>query len=181
MAHWMTTGSRGYPFATVGYRVGGRRHRLGWILPTVEEPDIRGARLIDELGVDRDSVRRALRDDPDSLQGILDELRNAWNARAKDRRAVRVGRRNALRIPSGELKAVEMRLREVPGFFPGPPVRGNRLFQVLGGCVQPAWFEAREVATDVFLRVHGAEVNVGRFPSHGRKQPEFVAVGGENT
>ena len=73
-----------------------------------------------------------------------------------------------------------MRLPEVPGLFPDPPVRGNRLFQVLGGRVQPAWFEAREVATDIFLRVHGTEVNVGRFPSHGSKQPAFVAVGRKN-
>jgi hypothetical protein len=43
MAHWMATGGLGYPFATVGNKVGGRRrHRLGWILRTVEEPDIRG-------------------------------------------------------------------------------------------------------------------------------------------
>jgi hypothetical protein len=60
MAHWMTTGGVDYPFATVGNKVGGRRHRLGWILPTLEEPDIRGARLIGELAVDRDGVRRAL-------------------------------------------------------------------------------------------------------------------------
>jgi hypothetical protein len=50
----MTTGSLDYPFATVGNKVGGRRHRLGWILLTVEEPAIRGARLIAELAVDRD-------------------------------------------------------------------------------------------------------------------------------
>ena len=36
-----------------------------------------GARLIGELAVDRESVRRALREDPDSLQVILDELLHA--------------------------------------------------------------------------------------------------------
>ena len=30
---------------------------------------------------------------------------------------------------------------------------------------------------DVFSRVHGTQVNVGRFPPHGRKQSEFVTVG----
>jgi hypothetical protein len=77
VVHWMTTGSLDYPFATVGLKPERRRQRLGWILPTVEEPDTRGARQIGELAVDRESVRRALREDPDSLQVILDELLNA--------------------------------------------------------------------------------------------------------
>jgi hypothetical protein len=77
VVHWMTTGSLDYPFATVGHKVERRRQRLGWILPTVEEPDTRGARLIGELAVDRESVRRALREDPNSLQVILDELLHA--------------------------------------------------------------------------------------------------------
>jgi len=33
VVHWMTTGSLDYPFATVGNKVGGRRHRLVWIYP----------------------------------------------------------------------------------------------------------------------------------------------------
>jgi hypothetical protein len=77
VVHWMTTGSLDYPFATVGHKLEGRKQRLGWILPTVEEPDTRGARLIGELAVDRESVRRALREDPNSLQVILDELLHA--------------------------------------------------------------------------------------------------------
>jgi hypothetical protein len=77
VVHWMTTGSLDYPFATVGLKPDRHRQRLGWTLPTIEEPDIRGARLIGELAVDRESVRRALREDPDSLQVILDELLNA--------------------------------------------------------------------------------------------------------
>src|SRR5579863_4789822 len=76
VVHWMTTGSLDYPFATVGHKRE-RRPRRGWVLPTIEEPDIKGARLIGELAIDRESVRRALRDDPDSLQVILDELLNA--------------------------------------------------------------------------------------------------------
>ena len=75
VVHWMTTGSLDYPFATVGQKkLDGRRQRLGWVLPTVEEPNTKGARLIGELAVDRESVRRALRDDPESLRVILDEL-----------------------------------------------------------------------------------------------------------
>ncbi len=78
VVHWMTTGSLDYPFATVGHKKGDRRRqRLGWILPVVEEPNIKGARLIGELAVDRESVRRAFREDPESLQVILDELLNA--------------------------------------------------------------------------------------------------------
>jgi hypothetical protein len=76
VVHWMTTGSLDYPFATVGNKPEKRRQRLGWALPTVEEPDTRGARLIGELAVDRECVRKALREDPRSLQVILDELFN---------------------------------------------------------------------------------------------------------
>jgi len=77
VVHWMTTGSLDYPFATVGHKPERQRQRLGWILPRSEEPDTRNARLIGELAVDRESVRRALREDPDSLQVILDELLSA--------------------------------------------------------------------------------------------------------
>lgn len=78
VVHWMTTGSLDYPFATVGLKPEKRRQRLvGAFLPTIEEPDTRGARQIGELAVDRESVRRALREDPESLQVILDELLNA--------------------------------------------------------------------------------------------------------
>jgi hypothetical protein len=77
VVHWMTTGSLDYPFATVGVKPGKRGQRLGWSLPTIEEPDTGGGRQIGELAVDRDSVRRALKHDPDSLRVILDELVHA--------------------------------------------------------------------------------------------------------
>ena len=77
VVHWMTTGSLDYPFATVGLKPEKPRQRLGSFLPTIEEPDTRSARQIGELSVDRESVRRALREDPESLQVILDELLNA--------------------------------------------------------------------------------------------------------
>jgi len=72
VVHWMTTGSLDYPFATVGHKLESRRKRLGLIPPAIQEPDTRGARLIGELAVDRESVCRALREDPDSLRVILD-------------------------------------------------------------------------------------------------------------
>jgi hypothetical protein len=75
--HWMTTGSLDYPFATVAHKPGKRRQARGAFLPTIEEPDTRGARQIGELAVDRECVRRALKDDPESLRVILDELVHA--------------------------------------------------------------------------------------------------------
>jgi|HubBroStandDraft_4_1064222.scaffolds.fasta_scaffold381972_2 hypothetical protein len=78
VVHWMTTGSLDYPFATVGNKkVEVRKQQLRWGLPTVEEPNTKGARLLGELAVDRESVGRALREDPESLRVILDELVNA--------------------------------------------------------------------------------------------------------
>jgi hypothetical protein len=77
VVHWMTTGSLDYPFATVGHKPSGRARGVGTFLPTIEEPDTRGARQIGELAVDRECVRRALRDDPESLRVILDELVHA--------------------------------------------------------------------------------------------------------
>jgi hypothetical protein len=73
----MTTGSLDYPFATVGHKPGKRSQGRRTFLPTTEEPDTRGARQIGELAVDRESVRRALREDPESLRVILDELVHA--------------------------------------------------------------------------------------------------------
>ena len=75
VVHWMTTGSLDYPFATVG---GVReQRRIGSPLPSISEPDTQGARQIGELSVDRESVRRALKQDPQALQVILDELYEA--------------------------------------------------------------------------------------------------------
>jgi hypothetical protein len=77
VVHWMTAGSLDYPFATVGHKPEKRRQGIGFFLPTIEEPDTRGAQQFGELAVDRESVRRALREDPESLQVILGELLNA--------------------------------------------------------------------------------------------------------
>ena len=75
VVHWMTTGSLDYPFATVG--VERAKPRTGKLLPIFDEPDTLGARQIGELSVDRESVSRALKDDPQALQVILDELYHA--------------------------------------------------------------------------------------------------------
>jgi hypothetical protein len=77
VVHWMTTGSLDYPFATIGHKPGKRTKGRRTFLPTIEAPDLRGARQIGELAVDRESVRRALKDDPESLRVILDELVHA--------------------------------------------------------------------------------------------------------
>lgn len=77
VVHWMTTGSLDYPFATVGVKLARGKQRLGSLLPNLEDADTRGARQIGELAVDRESVGRAIREDPESLQVILDELGNA--------------------------------------------------------------------------------------------------------
>jgi hypothetical protein len=75
--HWMTTGSLDFPFATTASPVRlGRRMPLAF-LPVTVEPDTRGARQIGELAVHRESMRRLLSENPDSLQLILDELTRA--------------------------------------------------------------------------------------------------------
>jgi len=75
--HWMTTGGLDYPFATVGHKPRSRKRTAASFLPIIEEPNTTGARQIGELAVDRDCVRRALKDDPESLRVILDELVHA--------------------------------------------------------------------------------------------------------
>jgi hypothetical protein len=77
VVHWMTTGSLDYPFATVGQKPAKPKRGRASFLPVIEEANISGARQIGELSVDRESVRRALRDDPNSLRVILDELFHA--------------------------------------------------------------------------------------------------------
>jgi len=74
VVHWMTTGSLDYPFAQV---LSGSRRRVTSTscVPTVQAVvDTRHARQIGELAVHRESLRRALSEDPESLQVILSEL-----------------------------------------------------------------------------------------------------------
>jgi hypothetical protein len=71
VVHWMaTTGSLDYPFArtTLG---------SGWRQRPYSRVDITGGSPISELAVHRESVERLLTENPQSLQGMLDGLREA--------------------------------------------------------------------------------------------------------
>jgi hypothetical protein len=72
VVHWMATGSLNYPFARshVGERT--RRKRAHQ-----SELDIRGAKVIGELAVHRESLSRILRENPESLGSILAALISA--------------------------------------------------------------------------------------------------------
>ena len=76
VVHWMATGSLDYPFAAVAGQPRRHRRRRASTLANIQVPDLKGTKQIGELAVDRASVGRTLRDNPDSLQVILDELIN---------------------------------------------------------------------------------------------------------
>jgi len=77
VTHWMTSGDLNFLLGPVEVMpsnlLAGRRSGL----PLVAETDTRGAHEIGELAVDRESVGRAMNENPDSLLIILDELRDA--------------------------------------------------------------------------------------------------------
>jgi hypothetical protein len=81
VVHWMATGSLDYPFASVAGQPRRRRRRSS-NLATTQVPDLKGTKQIGELAVDRESVGRTLRDNPESLQVILDELVNVLQREA---------------------------------------------------------------------------------------------------
>jgi hypothetical protein len=83
VVHWMTTGSLDYPFATVGAELGRGKQRLRSRFTALKDADTRGARQLGELAVDRESVGRAIREDPESLQLILNELACALERETK--------------------------------------------------------------------------------------------------
>ncbi|MGH9528703.1 MAG: hypothetical protein ACRD2S_02160 [Terriglobales bacterium] len=66
VAHWMRTNSLDYPFE--------RTHPFLKNQTRKDDPDISGVRQLGELYVDRESIRRVLDENPDSLTVILDEL-----------------------------------------------------------------------------------------------------------
>lgn len=76
VTHWMTSGDLDFLLASADVAPKERRTRNS-ALPVVAEADTRGGREIGELAVDRESVGRALNENPDSLLIILDELRDA--------------------------------------------------------------------------------------------------------
>jgi hypothetical protein len=74
--HWMASGELG--FALTGTEPVNSLFRVrGSALPIVIDADTRGGRELGELAVDRESVGRALNENPDSLMIIVDELRDA--------------------------------------------------------------------------------------------------------
>lgn len=76
VAHWMVNGSLDDLFAAVEVMTNYPRG-TGSSLPIFEEPDTRAAQEIAELSVDREGIRRALNENPDSLHILLDELSEA--------------------------------------------------------------------------------------------------------
>lgn len=77
VTHWMTSGDLDFLLAHVEVMPSTLRPGRDSALPVVAEADTRGAHEIGELAVDRESVGRALNENPDSLLIILDELRDA--------------------------------------------------------------------------------------------------------
>ena len=76
VVHWMTTGSLGYPFARAGFGVKSlRRSCARW--DAIWDVDTKGAQLIGELAVHRESMERVLVESPQSLRAILDALLGA--------------------------------------------------------------------------------------------------------
>ena len=73
VVHWMTTGSLDYPFARTSQPVLWNTRRLESRLPEIQDLEAKGMR-IGELAVHRESVGRALSENPQSLNVILDEL-----------------------------------------------------------------------------------------------------------
>jgi hypothetical protein len=75
VVHWMATGSVSYPFAQAGTYSPARRwndfHKLRSVVNTT------GVRTIGELTVHRDSMRRVLGENPESLKSILNALLEA--------------------------------------------------------------------------------------------------------
>ena len=82
VVHWMTTGSLDYPFAQVSPRQGWRVGSLSRVPIVRYELDTSCTRQVGELAVDRESIGRALSENPQSLQVILDELFDALEREA---------------------------------------------------------------------------------------------------
>lgn len=72
VVHWMTTGCLYYPFATVPNSRSSGRAATGKPSASAELPC--RAEELGELAVDREAIRRALVENPLSLNTILDEL-----------------------------------------------------------------------------------------------------------
>ena len=76
VAHWMATGSLDYPFAHVGAVAApaARRSEKGF---NQDFSVLAGSRVLGELAVHRESLRRLLMENPESLVPVLDALVSA--------------------------------------------------------------------------------------------------------
>jgi hypothetical protein len=76
VTNWMSMGTLDYPFPNVGSARAHSPRNVGGVRG-VEELDTRGIHQIGEIAVDRESLERALEENPDALQVVLDELTDA--------------------------------------------------------------------------------------------------------
>ena len=81
VTNWMSMGTLEYPFATVGSARAHSPLTLGTVR-TIEDQDTGSIHQIGELAVDRVSIGRALEENPDALQAVLDELADALEREA---------------------------------------------------------------------------------------------------
>jgi len=73
VAHWMVNGSLDDLFAAVEILALPPRASCG-VVPVFDQPDARGTQEIAELSVHRESVQRALKENADSLNILMNEL-----------------------------------------------------------------------------------------------------------
>jgi len=105
--HWMTTGGLDYPFATVGHKPRSHKRKTTSFLPTIEEPDTRGARPDRRIG-SRPGVRAARAPRGSrilaSYPGRTRPCLGAGNHRRDG--PAGIGGCHVLRLPSRDLKPV---------------------------------------------------------------------------
>lgn len=85
-----------------------------------------------------------------------------------------------MQIPQSARAGIAESGSGVAGLTPGMPVVGDGLGHVFGGREQPLRFQRIEVPANLLHRVPAAKMDICRFPPHGKKQPEFVAVRRQN-
>ena len=103
VAYWMTLGSLDHLCNMAVTTVGAAERRVRPTLPILTEPDTGEARQIGELAVDRESLDRALNENPGSLQILLDELLDTLEREVSDT-AARL--ESGSELPSGMLRQV---------------------------------------------------------------------------
>jgi hypothetical protein len=85
VVHWMTMGSLEYPFAIVAPE---RKTPAGKTTAARSaNVEARGVKVIGELAVHRESLARILRENPESLAGVLEALVGALGGRPKVERS----------------------------------------------------------------------------------------------